>query len=67
MSHTDFIFRACLTDDNPVVIKLPTTLEEMDDWQKGRLSAGEAMPRLTGKELDLITGRLSPLDFNSER
>ena len=67
MSHTDFILTSCLSDDNPVVIKLPTTLEEMDDWQKGRLSAGEAMPRLSSKELDLITGRLSPLDFNTER
>jgi|GEM_PF-2707050 len=66
MSHTDFIFRACLTDDHPVVIKLPTTLEEMDAWQKGRLSAGEAMPRLSAKELALIEGRLSPLDFNTE-
>jgi len=66
MSNTDFIFRACLTDDHPVVIKLPTTLEEMDAWQKGRLSAGEAMPRMSTKELDLIQGRLSPLDFNTE-
>jgi hypothetical protein len=67
MSHTDFIFSACLSDDYPIVIKLPTTLEEMDDWQKGRLSAGEAMPRMSSKELDLIMGRLSPLDFNAER
>lgn len=67
MSHTDFIFHACLSDDHPVVIKLPTTLEEMDAWQKGRLSAAEAMPRLSAKELDLIQGRLSPLDFNTER
>ncbi len=67
MSLIDMVFTACLTEDNPVVIKLPTTLEEMDDWQKGRLSAGEAMPRLSAKELDLVTGRLSPLDFNSER
>jgi len=67
MSHTDFIFRACLSDDHPVVIKLPVTLEEMDAWQKGRLNAGEAMPRMSSRELDLITGRLSPLDFNTER
>ena len=67
MSHTDFIFSACLTDEHPVVIKLPVTLEEMDAWQKGRLSAGEAMSRLSAKELDLIQGRLSPLDFNTER
>jgi len=38
----------------------------MDAWQKGRLSAGEAMPRMSTKELDLIQGRLSPLDFNTE-
>jgi len=67
MSHTDFLFTSCLTDDHPVVIKLPLTLEEMDAWQKGRLSAGEAMPRLSVQELDLIQGRLSPLNFNAER
>ena len=67
MLHTSFVFHACLTDDHPIVIKLPTTLEEMDAWQKGRLSAGEAMPRLSTQELDLIQGRLSPLDFNTER
>ena len=66
MSHIDFIFRACLTDDTPVVIKLPTTLEEIDDWQKGRKSIGEA-PRLSQAQIDFLMYGLEPLDFNTER
>lgn len=67
MSHTDFILTSCLTDDNPKVIKIPASLEELDDWQKGRKSIGEAMPRLSQAQVDFLMYGLEPLDFNTER
>jgi len=67
MSLTDIVFTGCLSDDHPIVIKLPASLEEMDDWQKGRKSIGEAMPRLSQAQVDFLMHGLEPLDFNSER
>jgi len=67
MSHTDFIFYSCLTDDNPKVIRIPASLEELDDWQKGRKSIGEAMPRLSQSQVDFLMYGLEPLDFSTER
>jgi len=52
MSHTRFI--CCLTDDHPKVVELPATLEEIDDWQKGRKDIGVAMPQLSPAELDFL-------------
>ncbi len=52
MSHTRFI--CCLTDDHPKVVELPTSLEELDDWQKGRKDLGVAMPQLSPAEMDFL-------------
>ena len=52
MSHTRFV--CCLTDDHPKVVELPASLEELDDWQKGRKDIGVAMPQLSHAELDFL-------------
>ena len=52
MSHTRFI--CCLTDDHPKVVELPASLEEIDDWQKGRKEIGVAMPQLSSAEIDFL-------------
>ena len=52
MSHTRFI--CCLTDDYPKVVELPASLEELDDWQKGRKDIGVAMPQLSPAEMDFL-------------
>lgn len=52
MSNTRFI--CCLTDQHPKVVEIPATLEQMDDWQKGRKEIGVAMPKLSAPEIDFL-------------
>ena len=53
VSNTRFI--CCLTDDHPKVVwELPASLEELDDWQKGRKDIGVAMPQLSPAEMDFL-------------
>ena len=47
-------FICCLTDDVPKVVELPASLEELDDWQKGRKDIGVAMPQLSPAEMDFL-------------
>ncbi len=35
-------------------VVLPGTQEELDNWQKNRMSAGAAMPRLSQAQLDFL-------------
>lgn len=35
-------------------VVLPVTQEELDNWQKNRMSAGAAMPRLSQAQLDFL-------------
>ena len=50
--NTKFI--CCLTDDKPRVVEIPASLEELDDWQKGRKDIGVAMPQLSPAEMDFL-------------
>ena len=52
MSRTRFV--CCLTDDHPKVVELPASLEEIDDWQKGRKDLRVAMPQLSPAEIDFL-------------
>jgi len=47
-------FICCLTDAAPKVVELPASLEELDDWQKGRKDIGVAMPQLSPAEMDFL-------------
>jgi len=47
-------FICCLSDDVPKVIELPVTLQDLDDWQKGRKDIGVAMPQLSPAEADFL-------------
>ena len=47
-------FICCLSDDNPKVIELPVSLQNLDDWQKGRKEIGVAMPQLSAPEIDFL-------------
>jgi hypothetical protein len=47
-------FICCLTDDEPKVVEIPATLEQLDDWQKGRKDIGVAMPQLCPAEMDFL-------------
>jgi len=52
-----------MTHKNTVkTVDLPVTLEEVDNWQKNRMSAAEAMPRLSQVQLDFLTRGLYPDD-----
>lgn len=35
-------------------VVLPVTQQELDNWQKNRMSAGAAMPRLSQAQLDFL-------------
>ncbi len=52
MSNTRFI--CCLTEEHPKVVEISATLEQMDDWQKGRKEIGVAMPQLSAPEIDFL-------------
>ena len=52
MSRTRFV--CCLTDDHPKVVELPVSIQNLDDWQKGRKDVGVAMPRLSSAEIDFL-------------
>lgn len=41
-------------------VDLPVSLEELDNWQKNRMSAAEAMPRLSQAQLDFLTRGIYP-------
>lgn len=47
-------FVCCLSDPNPKVVEIPATLEQIDDWQKGRKAFGEALPNLSTSEIDFM-------------
>lgn len=52
MLRTRFV--CCLTDDHPKVVELPVSIQDLDDWQKGRKDIGVAMPQLTPAEMDFL-------------
>lgn len=43
-------------------VDLPVTSEELENWQKNRMTAGEAMPRLSQTQLNFITHGVYPDD-----
>lgn len=47
-------FLCCLSDPSPKVVEIPATLEQIDDWQKGRKAFGVAMPHLSPPEIDFL-------------
>jgi len=47
-------FVCCLSDPSPKVVEIPATLEQIDDWQKGRKDIGAAMPQLSPAEMDFL-------------
>jgi|GEM_PF-4502255 Holliday junction resolvase RusA-like endonuclease len=43
-------------------VDLPVTAEQLDNWQKNRMTAAEAMPNLTQTQLDFLTHGIYPDD-----
>ena len=43
-------------------VDLPVTAEQLDSWQKNRMTAAEAMPHLSQTQLDFLTHGLYPDD-----
>lgn len=43
-------------------VDLPVTSEELENWQKNRMTAGEAMPRLSETQLNFVTHGVYPDD-----
>lgn len=43
-------------------INIPVTAEQLDNWQKNRMTAAEAMPHLTQAHFDFLTHGIYPDD-----
>jgi len=44
------------------IVDLPVTLEQLDNWQKNRMSAEQAMPDLSQVQLDFLDKCIYPDD-----
>lgn len=53
----------CMTYMNKLYsVDLPVTTGQLDNWQKNRMTAAEAMPNLTQTQLDFLTHGIYPDD-----